>query len=733
VDVKFKRRTLWFVLVIMAIYSAWAVPAVSAHALLVRSNPSSNAVLEKPPVQVELFFSEAVEQQLSTIRVIDSSNTAVDAGDVRVDPANPTRMTVSLRSIPDGVYTVAWKAVSAVDGHQSTGSFPFAVGNANAGAVSTIQETSGFRLPFSTLISKFLMLASLGLLIGRQLYTVLVWEPVIKGDLDQIGRPPIWSTLYRSGLIGLLVSIGLGILGQAGQSTGRELGFPWDSETGRILLETHLGIIWLSRIGMVLLAVWLANRNESAWRDWSAFAVNLVMLLTVALTSHAATEPHPLVPVLVDWLHLFGMTFWFGGLAYFFTAMLHIRNLEGGLRTRLTSALIVRFSANALIFVSLIGLTGLYSAYLRVGSIPALLDTLYGHVLMVKQVFVAGLLLIAATNLLVVSPRLRKDRLQGTANIKLIDRFGKLLIGELTLAALLLASVSFLTYIPPAKIPGPVSTDFTSTKQADDINVEINISPARVGQNKFMLMLFTQDGKAVTTAKEVLLRFTPLQGNIPPSDLQMIGDGYGMYSAQGAYLSLPGKWQVQAVVRRADKFDAFANFDLALKGPSGASGSAALPQEAGLLLMGIGLLLVMLCIPVPWHLTWRPATGVPLALLLIGLGIIYLTRPTPVTAEQANPITPNRESIAAGQALYTVNCAPCHGQTGKGDGPMGLALNPRPADLTQHAILGVHTDAQLFEWIMNGFPGSQMPAFQSKLSDTDRWNLVNFIRTFPPK
>jgi mono/diheme cytochrome c family protein len=75
----------------------------------------------------------------------------------------------------------------------------------------------------------------------------------------------------------------------------------------------------------------------------------------------------------------------------------------------------------------------------------------------------------------------------------------------------------------------------------------------------------------------------------------------------------------------------------------------------------------------------------------------------------------------------------CHGLTGLGDGPAGLTLNPRPADLRQHAIPGVHTDAQLFEWITNGFPGSQMPAFRNTLSDTDRWHLVNFIRTLAPK
>ena len=120
-------------------------------------------------------------------------------------------------------------------------------------------------------------------------------------------------------------------------------------------------------------------------------------------------------------------------------------------------------------------------------------------------------------------------------------------------------------------------------------------------------------------------------------------------------------------------------------------------------------------------------------LLLVAFGLVYITRPAPVSIEQANPIPPNRESITAGQDLFVAKCAPCHGMTGKGDGPIGMALNPRPADLRQHAIPGIHSDAQLFEWITNGFPGSQMPAFRATLSDTDRWNLVNFIRTLAPK
>ena len=728
---KRQKRNLWFVLIVL-LYSAWAVTPALAHALLLRSNPAANAVLEKAPVQVELFFSEALEPQLSSVRVIDSNNSSVDAGDVRVDSADPTRITVSLRSLPNGVYTVTWKAVSAVDGHQTVGTFPFAVGDVNASAVSAIRQSTSFRLPFSTLISKFLLLASLALLLGNRLFAALVWEPALRARASAAMKPPVWTTLYRVGLIGALIAIGLGMLAQAGQTTGSEVAPPWNPEMGRILIETRLGIIWLSRLGLAMLSVWLAGRNELPLRDWSGFLANLALLFTVTLTSHAATEAEPLVPILADWLHLVGMAFWLGGLAYFLTGIRHLRGLDGTLRTNLTSLLTARFSVHAVIFVGLIGLTGYYSATLRVGSLPGLLDTLYGHVLLIKQAFVAGLLVIAGINFLIVSPRLKRDRLQGVANTRLVEGFGLLLILEMIFAGLLLGSVSFLTYLPPARVAAP-NAGLTSKATVDDLRMQILISPGRVGQNTFSLGVTTSEGHPLHSAKEALLRFTPKQGNIAPSELELIGQGDGTFTAKGAYLSIPGDWQVQAVIRREEKFDAYANFDFTVQNLGAANEASAIPRQTGLLILCLGGLCTLFTFSTPFRPAFRWGAGAPVTLLVIGLGLFTMARPLSASNEQANPIPPNEESVTAGQALFTANCVPCHGVTGKGDGPVGLTLNPRPADLSQHAIPGIHTDDQLFEWITNGFPGSRMPAFKATLSDSDRWNLVNFIRTLAPK
>lgn len=728
-----KKRLLS--LAVALIYCAWAVSPAYAHALFVRSNPAPNAILAKSPAQVEIYFSETLQPGLSSISVYNSAGVAIDLGDARVDSADATRMTVSLRSLPDGVYTVSWKAISATDGHFTTGSFPFAVGNVDTAALAAAQQSNSATLPVTALIAKWLILAALALLVGQVAFATFVWNPALKSGEDQLAaevrEPPIWRVLYQLSWMGFLIAWVFGVLSQAGQTNGNELAWPWAAETSQVLLGSRLGLIWLVRLGLALLGIWLVQSRPAGWKRWAGFATGLALLFTISLSSHAATEAHPALPVLADWLHLIGMSFWFGSLAYLFTGLRGFRAVEGTLRTRLISISIARFSMMALVSVGVVGITGLYAATLRVGSLDALETTLYGHILDIKQIFVAALLLLAAVNLFFISPRLKRDRQSGASNVPLVARFENIVKGEIILACLLLAVVSLLTYLPPAKITPP-STDLTGSASANDLDVDITISPGHIGQNNFTLHL-SSNGQPVQSVKEAVLRFTPSQNNIPPSEVQLIAQGNGDFVTQGSYLSLPGNWQVQAIVRRDQVFDAYANFNFSLGAPGANIEDAITPRlTAGAIILD-GLLFGILMFLLAKKPLLRYGLGVLPALLLVGMGIVYLTSPISTTNGQANPIVPDAKSITAGQALFNNYCVPCHGLLGKGDGPLGLTLNPRPADLSYHAIPGIHTDGQLFEWISNGFPGSRMPAFKTRLSDTDRWNLVNFLRTLAPK
>ena len=98
-------------------------------------------------------------------------------------------------------------------------------------------------------------------------------------------------------------------------------------------------------------------------------------------------------------------------------------------------------------------------------------------------------------------------------------------------------------------------------------------------------------------------------------------------------------------------------------------------------------------------------------------------------ARKQNPIPTTSDSVAAGTKAYAANCLACHGATGKGDGPAAIACNPRPKDLSDPKISS-QSDGELFWKITEG--KKPMPAFDKLLSDTDRWNVVNYVRVLAP-
>ena len=95
-------------------------------------------------------------------------------------------------------------------------------------------------------------------------------------------------------------------------------------------------------------------------------------------------------------------------------------------------------------------------------------------------------------------------------------------------------------------------------------------------------------------------------------------------------------------------------------------------------------------------------------------------------AQKSNPVPANPTSIAAGRKVYLQRCAKCHGETGKGDGPDAIDLKLHPAKFTGPAIHD-ESDGALYWKISVGKGG--MPDFGKRLAPTERWNVINFLRT----
>jgi mono/diheme cytochrome c family protein len=126
--------------------------------------------------------------------------------------------------------------------------------------------------------------------------------------------------------------------------------------------------------------------------------------------------------------------------------------------------------------------------------------------------------------------------------------------------------------------------------------------------------------------------------------------------------------------------------------------------------------------------------------VIAGLGValalweVSSRRSTPREIDaRPNPIPPTQASLALGERIYRAQCQVCHGVDGYGNGPAAATLYPPPTDFVVHFASGhTHTDGRLYYWITYGIAGTAMPAYRDRLSDTERWHVVNFLRTFTP-
>jgi len=96
-----------------------------------------------------------------------------------------------------------------------------------------------------------------------------------------------------------------------------------------------------------------------------------------------------------------------------------------------------------------------------------------------------------------------------------------------------------------------------------------------------------------------------------------------------------------------------------------------------------------------------------------------------------NPLHATPDNITAGKKLYGAQCAACHGENGRGNGPAAASINPPPSDLTLAVHTPIASDGYLY-WAIGegGAPvGSAMPAFKESLQADQAWKIILYLRS----
>jgi len=115
-------------------------------------------------------------------------------------------------------------------------------------------------------------------------------------------------------------------------------------------------------------------------------------------------------------------------------------------------------------------------------------------------------------------------------------------------------------------------------------------------------------------------------------------------------------------------------------------------------------------------------------LLLAACGGSTPAAPEAIPAEYAGKSNPlGADAGAEGAKIFQVNCETCHGPQGRGDGPVGQALDPKPKNLPD--LAATVGDDYLFWRISTGKPGTSMAPWAGILTEEQIWQSVAFIRT----
>jgi mono/diheme cytochrome c family protein len=325
---------------------------------------------------------------------------------------------------------------------------------------------------------------------------------------------------------------------------------------------------------------------------------------------------------------------------------------------------------------------------------------------------------------------------------------------ESAVAVGLMLTVAVLVQTPAPRFLVPASAfqpklPFTTLINADDLSIHAQVTPNEVGQNRFWLHLYHESGTPIGDVQLVQLRFNYQDAQLGQASVDLEPLGHSTYAVEGAYLSQAGNWEISIYVRRRGLDDTLTKFSVNV--PVGQTANVSpwvnpVPTVPGLILAA-GILLALGIAPLVWRIPLESAGSrihsaaiiAGMVVLALALGLSLAGAPVwrdQIAAQQAalrtNPIPASPESLAQGQALYSENCAPCHGPQGRGDGPLGLTLPIHPANLQVHMVPGVHSDAQIFDWITNGYPNSPMPAFGKVFTEEQRWHILNYIRTLIP-
>lgn len=767
-----RRGTLLIVALVAVVVVLLSAQGTAAHARLRDANPKPGAALASAPDTIRLMFTEPIDAKFSSASLVNAGDQAVPIGSVQVDPADDHVAIISVvdpAAVQPGNYTLVWRALSAADGHATDGVLSFSVGT---GQAPTVASTGQAReaVPWWEVSASWLELVGFVAVGGLFWFALLVLIPALHADPELIERlcRPLRAVWWGSWLLALLALLAV-LMTQAGRVNDSSVyGWPGVNTLQAILTETRFGQCWLIRIALLIALGSLAFLTfgfprfrehiptAAKWPWLAGSAVSAATFLTIPLSGHAAAVDPRWAGIAIDWLHVLSVTIWLGGLVYLVVALAELVRSKLDEDAASGAAMARRFSFVALLAAAIIVGSGFVNAAFHVSGPRNLTSDTYGPALIVKHLLIIPILIAAAVNFLVTVPRLK----QSTADENLVATkfFLRALwftaAAELGLAVAVLVAAAALSDLAPADEPLEVDVaakvvSYDQHAQAGNVDVWLLGRIAGEAGDRFTLSLTDQSGNAPTTMLRVIVRTTAAEatGSISDRfDAEPLAGNPGVYVFSATRIGLAANWTLETTVRRAGLPDQTARFAIDTHGtgvqpPRLVSDHWRMPRMTAIAWLTFTLAIIVGIAGIVGVRKLPELEPFAAALLLTMIALIVtgflatsyrLSIPISASTNVPNPMAADEGSIQRGQKTYEALCLACHGAAGSGTDAQTAAKDPHHQHATSTDLMSrkikQQRDGDLYDGIANGVPGTDMPAFDTALSEQERWDLVNYLR-----
>jgi putative copper resistance protein D len=323
-----------------------------------------------------------------------------------------------------------------------------------------------------------------------------------------------------------------------------------------VLSQTTFGHVWLVRLVLAcalaatLPALLSPRDHKSTWLKAAAVALAATFAGVLAWSGHAGggLGDEAIIHPAADVLHLIAAAAWVGALLPLIVLFAAARADDASLAMARTAT--TRFSILGIVSVGTLLLTGIVNTFYLAGSVPALLHTDYGRLLMIKIALFLAMVAIAAVNRLLLTPQLLQ-RASIAASRDALRQLRRNAAIETLVGAAVIAIVAALGTMPPAihaahqhPTYGAVPADaaFVHIHLVEGM-ADVTIRPGRTGRARVTIRLWNEDFEELN-ARQVSLTLTAPAAASQPATRPARQGRDGAWQVDGIELSEPGNWTV---------------------------------------------------------------------------------------------------------------------------------------------------------------------------------------------